>query len=257
MRVLNYFLWPVAFANPLAPATYDAVPMEVRVPYSVGDCVIAKKLIDYEDLNGQAKQVNKNDKGVLVHVAPDHVVVKWNHQPTLARAAAFPHQVFRATWPKGTIKTITEFREKGQATDDDSNEEFCLTVVEYHGFPPIVKPMKCVELWQNQQFTTPLTCRPGPIYWKKDPSLCVDAVHPELLQLRDCNGMESQIFAMKEGIASGYETEGFMVGTGNTKDLCLRITPAAPTLKDKSFVFGACDKNKDSKLKFTEFDKSE
>jgi len=255
MRVFSWVLLPVFTGGQQPLATYDAVPMEVRVPYQVGDCVRARKLIDYEDLNGQAKQVSKHDKGVLIHVAPDHVVVKWNHQSTLARAAAFPHQVSRASWPKGTIKTVSAFHKKGEITPPASTVaetqanlvESCLTVVEYHGFPPIIKPMPCVELWQNQMFTTPLTCRPGPIYWKKDPSLCMDAVHPELVQLRECNGLESQMFAMKEGMPDGDDFEGSLVGTGNTKDLCFKT-------KDNELTFSKCDKTQDAKFRFTDFD---
>jgi len=260
MRVLGWVLLPFVAAQP--PATYDAVPMEVRVPYQVGDCVRARKLIDYEDLNGQAKQVSKHDKGVLVHVAPDHVVVKWNHQSTLARAAAFPHQVSRATWPKGTIKTLHKFHARDTLLDTPSKlkedlekpeyQDKCMTVVEYHGFPPMIKLMACVELWQNQQFTTPLTCRPGPVYWKKDPSLCIDAVHPELVQLRDCNGLESQMFAMGEGYnnANGEDFEGSLVGTGTTKDMCFRGS-------GETLTFGKCENKEgglNAKFRFTDFD---
>merc|ERR1712031_94937 len=115
----------------------------------VGDCVRAVKSIDYEDLYGSPKIVQRNDKGTLVHVAPDHVVVKWNRQETLARAAAFPHQVRRQQWPKGRIASISTFSSDSQNVQP---QDYCMTVVEYHGFPPMIKPMKCVKGWQNQQF---------------------------------------------------------------------------------------------------------
>merc|ERR1712100_443349 len=84
---------------------------------------------------------------------------------------------------------------------------FCMTVVERHGFPSMIKPMRCVANWINQQFTTPLTCRAGQIYWKKDPTLCIDAAHSKLIQLRECNGMESQMFAMREPAQTNYQPD--------------------------------------------------
>jgi len=268
MRVLGLVLAPLVCSaqQPVAPTpVYDAVPMEVRVPLDVGDCVRAVKSIDYEDLYGSPKIVGKNDKGTLVHVAPDHVVVKWNRQETLARAAAFPHQVRRQQWPKGNIASIKAWTQAEQrANKEESEKDYCMTVVEYHGFPPMIKPMKCVKGWQNQQFTTPLSCRPGQIYWKKDPTLCVDAVHPELVQLRDCNGLESQMFALQESDGSDVDpenagNEGFLVGTGTTKDLCFKFvdkdgqltTETAP----QALHFGDCDTATDTKFRFKDFDK--
>lgn len=237
---------------------YDAVPMEVRVPYQVGDCVRAVKNIDYEDLHGSPKVVRKSDKGTLVHVAPDHVVVKWNNQATLARAAAFPHQVKRVNWPKGVIASIDAF-----STDATAREapQKCMTVVEYHGFPPMIKPMDCKSNWQNQQFTTPLSCRPGPIYWKKDPSLCIDAVHPEMVQLRDCNGYESQMFALAESTPTGdgvddidVTNEGFLVGTGSTQDMCFKFVDERGAIGGSDAVhFGECDAQSDTKFQFMDF----
>jgi hypothetical protein len=243
------------------PPGYDAVPMEVRVPLDVGDCVRAVKSIDYEDLYGSPKVVARNDKGTLVHVAPDHVVVKWNRQETLARAAAFPHQVRRQPWPKGNIASISAWSANNQPP---SPKEYCMTVVEYHGFPPMIKPMKCVKGWQNQQFTTPLACRPGQIYWKKDPTLCVDAVHPELVQLRDCNGLESQMFALSETDDVNVDNagnEGFLVGTGTTKDLCFKFVDqnggatASTGTEPHALHFGECDVSTDTKFQFKDFDK--
>jgi hypothetical protein len=257
MRVLGLVLLPLAAgqcAGPACPETpvYDAVPMEVRVPLDVGDCVRAVKSIDHEDLYGSPKIVHRHDKGTLVHVAPDHVVVKWNRQETLARAAAFPHQVRRAQWPKGTIASIADFTTTAESKDQKRAAPLkCMTVVEYHGFPPMIKPMDCVDNWQNQQFTTPLTCRPGQIYWKKDPTLCIDAVHPELVQLRDCNGLESQMFALAEpdGVVNHeVSDEGFLVGTGMTKDMCFKFV-------DKRLHFGACDDKDKTKFQFKDFPK--
>jgi len=258
MRVLGLLLAPlVAIAQQPPSAVYDAVPMEVRVPYQVGDCVRAVKSIDYEDLHGAPKIVHRHDKGTLVHVAPDHVVVKWNGQDTLARAAAFPHQVRRAVWPKGTIASIDTF-----STDADETKraapQLCMTVVEYHGFPPMIKPMKCVAGWQNQMFTTPLACRPGQIYWKKDPSLCIDAVHPELVQLRDCNGLESQMFALEDSGVNNVDitNEGYLVATGQTKDMCFRWGKDSTGTED-ALHFGDCDATKDTKFQFKDFEKVE
>lgn len=269
MRVLGLVLAPLLCSGQqpvVAPPVYDAVPMEVRVPLDVGDCVRAVKSIDYEDLYGSPKIVAKNDKGTLVHVAPDHVVVKWNRQETLARAAAFPHQVRRQQWPKGNIGSIHTWSPptpQGQNQNHNlAEKQYCMTVVEYHGFPPMIKPMKCVKGWQNQQFTTPLACRPGQIYWKKDPTLCVDAVHPELVQLRDCNGLESQMFALAEPDTSATTNtdgnEGFLVGTGTTKDLCFKfvdrnghVTQGEPY----ALHFGECDTDNDTKFQFKDFPK--
>jgi len=268
MRVLALVLAPLAASQNQPAVPYDAVPMEVRVPYQVGDCVRAVKNIDYEDLHGSPKIVKKSDKGTLVHVAPDHVVVKWNNQDTLARAAAFPHQVRRAVWPKGVIANIHEW------STDAANPETpkkCMTVVEYHGFAPLIKPMDCVDKWQNQQFTTPLSCRPGPIYWKKDPTLCIDAVHPELVQLRDCNGLDSQMFALA---SSGKQTtgdvevtnEGFLVGTGVTgaSDLCFKFVDKnnkgsheAGAGAADALHFGECNPETDTKFQFKDFDNVE
>jgi len=265
MRVLGLVLAPLVGVQGQGqpPLPFDALPMEVRVPLDIGDCVRAVKSIDYEDLFGSPKIVKKNEKGTLVHVAPDHVVVKWNRQETLARAAAFPHQVRRAQWPKGVIASIPAW-----SVDEETinTPELCMTVVEYHGFPPVIKPMTCVDNWQNQQFTTPLACRPGQIYWKKDPTLCIDAVHPELVQLRDCNGLESQMFAMAEPDESHPDVtfEGFLVGTGSTapQDMCFKFvkndgeayTPGAP---DEAIAlhFGECDPAHDTKFQFKDFPK--
>lgn len=262
MRVLALVLAPLLCSGQpvVSPPGYDAVPMEVRVPLDVGDCVRAVKSIDYEDLYGSPKIVSRNDKGTLVHVAPDHVVVKWNRQETLARAAAFPHQVRRQQWPKGNIASIS----KWSAAGTPEKKDYCMTVVEYHGFPPMIKPMKCVKGWQNQQFTTPLACRPGQIYWKKDPTLCVDAVHPELVQLRDCNGLESQMFALTEpdgGAAENDGNEGFLVGTGTTKDLCFKfvdqngVSTTGTGSEPHALHFGDCDTSTDTKFQFQDFPK--
>lgn len=247
----------VCNATTVAPTPmYNAVPMEVRVPLDVGDCVRAVKSIDYEDLYGTGIMIKKHHKGTLVHVAPDHVVVKWNRKETLARAAAFPHQVRRQQWPRGTIKSIDAW---SPTPGVPSEGTYCMTVVEYHGFPPMIKPMKCVEGWQNQQFTTPLSCRPGQIYWKKDPTLCVDAVHPELVQLRDCNGLESQMFALAEPENANSDSlgnEGFLVGTGTTKDLCFRFVDrnGQPSTSDpQALHFGDCDPSTDTKFQFQDF----
>lgn len=268
MRVLGLVLAPLVAVRGQGGPGFDALPMEVRVPLDIGDCVRAVKSIDYEDLFGSPKIVQKNEKGTLVHVAPDHVVVKWNRQETLARAAAFPHQVRRAQWPKGTIASIPNW-----SPDEETpgNGELCMTVVEYHGFPPVIKPMPCVENWQNQQFTTPLACRPGQIYWKKDPTLCIDAVHPELVQLRDCNGLESQMFAMSEPANrpdppqgnTEVSFEGFLVGTGFSKDMCFKFvknngepyTPGASPADAHALHFGECDTATDTKFQFQDFPK--
>jgi hypothetical protein len=258
MRVLGLVLLPLVAAQ---TPEWDVIPMEVRVPLDVGDCVRAVKSIDYEDLNGNPKVVKLHDKGTLVHVAPDHVVVKWNRQDTLARAAAFPHQVRRAQWPKGTIASIEDFTKETDPLDPrPATPQKCMTVVEYHGFHPMIKPMDCVDNWQNQQFTTPLTCRPGQIYWKKDPSLCIDAVHPELVQLRDCSGSETQMFALEETDLEDVNTkvsdEGFLVGTGLTKDMCFKF------VDDKHLHFGACESptgaaNPKTKFRFQDFPKED
>lgn len=249
MRVLGLVLAPLVAAQPgVVPFQFDALPLEVRVPLDVGDCVRAVKMIDYEDLYGTAQVVAKNDKGTLVHVAPDHVVVKWNSKETLARAAAFPHQVRRAQWPKGPIASIDAFSTK---LDEPAAKKQCMTVVEYPGFPPVIKPMPCVENWINQQFTTPLACRPGQIYWRKDPTLCIDAVHPELVQLRDCNGLESQMFAMAEPTGAHHHEntwEGFLVGTGTTQDMCFKFV-------NDALHFGNCDRDTDTKFQFKDFPK--
>jgi hypothetical protein len=265
MRVLGLVLLRLLAAQP--SPLYDAVPMEVRVPLDVGDCVRAVKSIDYEDLSGNSKIVDKNAKGTLVHVASDHVVVKWNRQPSLKRAAAFPHQVRRAQWPKGIIAAIDHFSDQGDYTkfqEKDSGYEnapvMCLTVVEYHGFPPMIKPKKCVKNWKNQQFTTALTCRPGQIYWVGDPTLCIDSVHPELVQLRDCNGAESQMFALADppGPLPEITNEGFWIGTGPTQDKCFTLAPdsGADSLDILKHVqFGDCDfeNAKNIQFRYTDF----
>lgn len=250
MRVLALLL-PLVAAGPWDE--YSAMPMEVRVPLDIGDCVRAAKEIDYEDLNGGNQIVKKDDKGVLVHVAADHVVVKWNRKVTLARAAAFPHQVRRAQWPKGIIASIDDWSQK----ENPSPTKYCMTVVEYHGFPPMIKPMRCVENWQNQQFTTPLACRPGQIYWKKDPTLCIDAVHPELVQLRDCNGLESQMFALAEPEPENFDVsnEGFLVGTGTTKDMCFKWGDHDVNSVPQALHFGECETSTDTKFQFKDFPK--
>jgi len=265
MRVLGLVLAPLLCSGQqvATPLVYDAVPLEVRIPLDVGDCVRAVKSIDYEDLYGSPKIVSRNDKGTLVHVAPDHVVVKWNRQETLARAAAFPHQVRRQQWPKGNIASINTWTPAPPAGQEKTAaaKQYCMTVVEYHGFPPMIKPMKCVKNWQNQQFTTPLACRPGQIYWKKDPTLCIDAVHPELVQLRDCNGLESQMFALAEPEGSNVDpnndgNEGFLVGTGTTEDLCFKFVDKngkATENDPHALHFGDCDTAKDTKFQFQDF----
>lgn len=214
--------------NPAA-VQLSAVPLEVVTPLQPGDCVLAEKTIEYEDLNGGTRTVNRNDKGVLVSVAADHVVVKWNSKETLARAAAFHYQVKRPTWPKGPIfwegQTELTCPEAAQGkeckcpTQQDIASKSCLTVVEYHGFPPMVTTMACKENWWNQQFTTPLSCRPGSIYWRKDTSLCLDAVHPDLIQLRECDGRPTQMFALQ---AEQSGCTGGLVGTGVNQDMCIR-----------------------------------
>lgn len=203
----------------------SAVPLEVVTPLQQGDCVLAEKVIEYEDLNGGTRTVQKNDKGVLVSVAADHVVVKWNSQDSLARAAAFHYQVKRPTWPKGPIfwegqtdKPGSGFKCKPDKPEDVAQKS-CLTVVEYHGFPPMVTTMACKEKWWNQQFTTPLSCRPGSIYWRKDTSLCLDAVHPDLIQLRECDGRPTQMFALQ---AEEPGCTGGLVGTGVNQDMCIQ-----------------------------------
>lgn len=232
MRSFSLLVPLIAAQTQNPSVSYDAVPFEVRVPYQAGDCVRAVKDIDYEDLHGSQKIVKQNDKGTLVHVAPDHVVVKWNNQETLARAAAFPHQVKRQVWPKGRIGLIAE----PSSDDTPAVAQQCLTIVEFHGFPPSVMPMDCVDNWQNQQFTAPLACRAGPVYWKKDPNLCLDAVHPQMVQLRECNHLESQIFALSETKQeSASDNEGFLVGTGSTEDMCFKV-------EGKSLQFAKCDK---------------
>jgi len=257
MRVLGLVLTPFAAAQSPEPM-FNAVPMEVRVPLDVGDCVRAVKSIDYEDLHGNPKIVSKGDKGTLVHVAPDHVVVKWNRQETLARAAAFPHQVRRAQWPKGKIGSIAQWSTGGTG-GTVSKPQKCLTVVEYHGFAPMIKPMNCVDNWQNQEFTTPLACRPGQIYWKKDPSLCIDAAHPELVQLKECNGAESQMFSMKDATDHSdphVSNEGFLVGTGMTKDMCFKFVDkfgdsyTSGGMEATALHFGECNSTKDTKFQF-------
>merc|ERR1711998_394565 len=128
----------------------------------------------------------------------------------------------------------------------DQQPAKCMTVVEYQGFDPMIKAMDCVDNWQNQVFTTPLACSPGQIYWKKDPTLCIDAVHPELVQLRSCNGLESQMFAMQDqkDYVDAVTNEGFLVGTGTTKDLCFNF------LEDGAVHFGECSETTSTKFQF-------
>ena len=107
--------------------------------------------------------------------------------------------------------------------------------------------MPCVDNWQNQQFTAPLSCRAGPVYWKKDPNLCLDAVHPQMVQLRECNHLESQIFALSEAKQeSGADNEGFLVGTGSTEDMCFKV-------EGKSLQFGKCNKTQPQIFQFPDF----
>lgn len=281
VHVIALVLLPLAVAQ---PPVYDAVPMEVRVPLDVGDCIRAVKSIDYEDLQGNSRLVDKGEKGTLVHVASDHVVVKWNRHPSLSRAAAFPHQVRRAQWPKGPIASVNKFFTKNSpsnlatagiygVTNYDYHPGFCMTVIERHGFPPMIKPMRCVANWQHQQFTTPLTCRPGQIYWKKDPTLCVEVVHSKLIQLRDCSGAESQMFAMREPDQTPYQNpefnenggadplvtwQGFLAhkGIAETEDKCFAFdcdptSTAAPFCNPTKFVVTKCDLTDPTLAKFT------
>merc|ERR1712224_168475 len=110
--------------------------------------------------------------------------------------------------------------------------------------------MTCVENWENQQFTTPLACRPGQIYWKKDPTLCIEAVHPEMVQLRDCAGVESQMFALAEPrdfadpnfeVNTKVSNEGFLIGNGLKSDMCFKIPGNGASLH-----FGRCDQKGDA-----------
>merc|ERR1711988_437474 len=152
-------------------------------------------------------------------------------------------------WPKGPIGSIAKFSKSKEESEKPENDlERCMTVVEYPGFPPVIRPMPCVENWINQEFTTPLSCRPGQIYWRKDPSLCIDAVHPELVQLRDCNGLESQMFAMAESDehAQDITWEGFLVGTGTTQDMCFKFQTDA-------LHFSECDHKTAPKFRFKDF----
>lgn len=116
----------------------------------------------------------------------------------------------------------------------DGNDVKCLTVIEYFGFLPAIKVMPCVEGWVSQQFTTPLSCRGGQIQFAMYKTLCVDAIHPEMVQLRECDQKsDGQNFwpIKTKSDEDGLYHLFMLESSHSSRHLCFK----------KDFTFGLCN----------------
>jgi len=99
----------------------------------------------------------------------------------------------------------------------------CMTVVDsQNGYQPVVKMTECAAdgndngKWRQQFSFNRDDCGARPIRYTKDPSKCVDAVHPQKILLTDCSGVDSQKFEMRCSDGSCY-----LLAMGGRKDMCV------------------------------------
>lgn len=200
-----------------------ALASQSQIPLRVGDCVKATTELEFffkdEGEYEKTHRISPGGHGVLLNIDSDwnepsnvEFVDEQTREPVVSGAVFF-HQFARVPWEQGEIR--------GQA-------DKCLTVKDSHnGYQPVVKMSKCgtkdIHKWAQQFSFNHHKCDARPIRSTKDPSKCVDAVHPTKILLTDCSGVDSQKFLFRCDVSSppAPTDKCYILAMGGRKDMCL------------------------------------
>jgi len=212
----------LAMSVMLGQLSSAAMASQSQIPLRVGDCVESTTDLEffYKD-EGEYERthlIEKGNTGTLLNIEKDtpstvEFIAK-DTREVIVSGAVFLHQFARVPWEVGMVTDVIEAK--------------CMTVVtNKEDYQPVIKMTACAAepaaQW-NQQFSyNRADCGPRPIRWTKDPSKCIDAVHPQKFLLTDCDGTDKQKFQMR--CTPGNECH--ILAMGGRKDMCLWWDDAA------------------------------